>query len=516
MLDEAKLQIRAGRYRMATAGAVTDQTLMAVATEYENTVSRKIVSLVPDDLARRFPGNEPVLATLKYDGEGVFVYFEAGKFCFCFNAPSGRMRLGFPALDWLEKKLTAQGVRRCLLRCELWLPPEPGAIRRKGVSDVIRASFSGKEEDIAGLRLIVIDIVMLDGKDHRPNLAQFQTTWDALATLAGTDTTAPCFRMAGSIISEKQVVSWFNEQVSAGAEGLVIRRLQRAEALKIKPFRTIDAVVIGFVEGEFEEQYGVTSLLMALSHPEAVDAPLMLQTFGRVGTGLSDELRVSLLDNLRSMKVVAPLTMTDSDGRAVHFVKPTLIAEIAGEDLTPLAGKGAENRTQTFVWDKASGTYKFVGLAACPRLTFARFQHWREDKSLASGGARITQIVESAPKPEVKAPTVAAPVVLRREVYAKGTEAVRKLIVIQQPEAEGQFPYVIFWSDYSTKRAEPLKVTTQYADTESRANALADKLVVEGVTRGFVPYDPHAYLATAADNTPKPPTKKKAKKEEPE
>jgi hypothetical protein len=75
------------------------------------------------------------------------------------------------------------------------------------------------------------------------------------------------------------------------------------------------------------------------------------------------------------------------------------------------------------------------------------------------------------------------PKILRREVYVKG-EMLRKLVVAQRGGSEG-FPYVVFWTDYSGKRAEALKLSTQVAANAERAHALAEKLLAEGITKGF-------------------------------
>ncbi len=58
MIDRSKLAMR-GRYGIATGGAVTDHVLMAIATEFENTVMRKIAALSPAELATRFGGQGP-------------------------------------------------------------------------------------------------------------------------------------------------------------------------------------------------------------------------------------------------------------------------------------------------------------------------------------------------------------------------------------------------------------------------------------------------------------------------
>ena len=63
---------------------------------------------------------------------------------------------------------------------------------------------------------------------------------------------------------------------------------------------------------------------------------------------------------------------------------------------------------------------------------------------------------------------------------------VRKLVVVENSPGEGRFPYSIFWTDFSSKRAEPLKVTTLFAATDERARQLSEKLIAENITKGFV------------------------------
>src|SRR5580765_5282783 len=122
MIDTSKLTPKPGGSRFAPSGAVTDKILLDIASQYEMNVSRKMTAVKPEELARRFAGSEPVLETNKYDGEGVFVYYEDGKDAFAFNAYSGRVRIGLPVLSALQQQLKKQNVRKALLRAELYLP----------------------------------------------------------------------------------------------------------------------------------------------------------------------------------------------------------------------------------------------------------------------------------------------------------------------------------------------------------------------------------------------------------
>src|SRR5262249_26774649 len=122
MLDLTKLVPKPGGSRFAPSGAVTDKILLDIASQYETAGSRKMIAIKPDEIAKRFQGTEPILETNKYDGEGVSVYYEDGKDPFTFNAWSGRVRMGLPALADLQQQLKKASVRKALLRAELYLP----------------------------------------------------------------------------------------------------------------------------------------------------------------------------------------------------------------------------------------------------------------------------------------------------------------------------------------------------------------------------------------------------------
>jgi len=509
MIDRAKLLKKAGDYHLAPSGAVTDRMLLEIAGQFENQVMRKITALTPDQVGKRYTSEEPILATTKYDGEGVFLSFDEEQGLFAFNAPSGRVRIGLPALQALEKHLRKGKIRRALLRAELYLPKEPEEEKRPTVGDVARVSFQGSEQEVAGFKLALLDIIMLDGRDLRANEERFEETWKLLAELLGEDESGPYHRAAGAIIPEKELITYFDARIAEGAEGLVIRRLKRFDIAKVKPHLSIDAVVIGYVEGEFEGKYGIASLLTALTYQEERDGRLWLQAFARVGSGLNDSQREEFLDTFRALKVDAPLAMTDSDGRPIHFVEPKHLVELHGEDLITASSRDREHRTQLFSLGK--GAYRFHGLTPFPRMTFATFAQLRPDKDLKTGGARVEQILPKAEVPRVAEKPAEKSSILRREVYVKG-EMLRKLVLLQTgaDETREKLPYVVYWTDYSGKRKDPLKVTTEGAWTRERAFALADRLVADNVTKGFVRVGDDGEPVAGATPTEKAAAKPKA------
>lgn len=520
MIDTTRLTQKTGDYRFGPLAAVTDRVLMEVAEQYEIEVSNRFIGISPADLPTRYGPESRVLATTKYDGEGVFVYFEAGRDIeiFTFNAPSGRVRVGLPCLAELAAQLKARGTKKALLRAELYIRETVDG-RRCASADVTRASYSTDPTDPERLRLAMLDAVMLDGRDLRVHQSDFLTTWKILGELAGTNAENRVHRAEGSEVSGSELTRIFTERTSGGLEGLVIRRLDRAEVCKLKPRISLDAAVIGFVEGEFEGHHGMMSLLTALAYP-AGERGLQVQSVARVGSGFNDQDRIDWLGRLSPQRVEAPLAMSDSDGRPVRFVKPGLVVELEAEDVLP-SDEDASGQ-QVFAWNNTR--WNFEGLAACPRLLLPTFGRLRGDKEFAAQSVRLSQLTRR----EIAAPELInrnLPVleVIRREVYTKevkGAVAVRKLVVSRRPATAGAFPFVIFWTDFSAGRKTPLEVTTLYAHTEARAEALAQKLIAENITKGFDRLGaPKAVAVSAgaadgesasADEAPKP--KKKAAK----
>lgn len=485
MIDLSRLTKKSGDYSFGPRAAVTDRVLLEVAEQYETEVSNRFIAIKPADLSSRYGADSRVLETTKYDGEGVFVYYEAGKSpdIFTFNAPSGRVRVGLPCLAELAANLKARGTKKILLRAELYLRETVDG-RRCASADVTRASYSTDPADANRFRLALLDVIMNDGRDMRAHQSDFLTIWKLLGELGGTNVDKLVHRAEGSEVSGADLPRVFDQKTGGGLEGLVIRRLDRPEVCKLKPRRTIDAAVVGFVEGEFEGNYGMMSLLTALAYPAAKDR-IQLQSIARVGSGFNDQDRVDWLGRLSALRVEAPLAMSDSDGRPVRFVKPGFVVELEAEDILP-ADEEASGQ-QVFGWNSAR--WSFEGLAACPRLLLPTFHRLRADKDFTPQSVRLTQLTgREIASPELISRDMPSLEVVRREVYtkeAKGTLAVRKLVVGRRPATSGAFPYVVFWTDFSAGRKTPLEVTTLFAHTETRADALVKKLIEENVTKGF-------------------------------
>jgi hypothetical protein len=481
VIDKSKFVNKHGDYAIAQTGGIADPLLLGTATKYEEALSRSFKALSPADISSRFDGVNRLHWSEKYDGEGALLFYDKNVDTVAFAAPSGRARMGMQALKNAAATLKAKGIKKALLRGEIYLPAEKGKPRHS-IAEVTRASFSVEKGAADKLTLALYDILMLDGKDYRDDGGGFDEEWEKLGEIFGDDEAKLVHRARGGWCSGDELGKMLDQVLADGGEGVVVRHEKERDYAKIKPLLTIDAAIIGYVEGSSEGKIGVRSIFVALTHPAKGDSTIF-QTLTRIGSGIDDKMAVDLLERLKGLEVEAPLLLNDSDGREVNFVKPEIIVEIKGEDWNHNRTDGRPVRTQAFTWDSKKGAWSYAGVSACPRLIFPTFGKMREDKSVKDGGARIAQALEDA-CPPVKPPERTEAEVIERIVYRKGKDAVRKFILAKRG-SEDALPYIFSYTDFSAGRKDPLKVATAYAYTETRARALLEACLADNVKKGW-------------------------------
>jgi len=467
MFHDTKFTDKGNGFRFANSGGIADTTLLSIATQFKTGVSRKYKMLPARMISQIFSKAGDVLNTIKYDGEGTFVFFDSEKdICVAFNAPSGRTRIGLPCLQNAAKALKAAKVKKALFVAECYLKTPAGQRSRSG--DVSHITANGSKEERENLALAFYDAIMLDGKDLRENQKDCIKTWDKLGEIFGTDYSQNCHRAEGEIIPGSKMEAWFKTITEErGLEGIVARFLNNETIYKIKPSLSIDTVAVGYVEGDFEGKYGVLSILCALTDPEGKT----LQVLCRVGSGFSDDQRESLLENFQTLKTDSPVRMTDSDGRPITFLKPKIVVEVEGEAIMDTFLDGEAVTSQTLKWDKEKLT--FAGISPSAHLTHATFVRLRDDKVWDDGGTRMSQALSEENIKTILAPKQKenpTPILHLREVYAKTTKgetSVKKIVVVER-NAPGFHRFTLHWTDFSPSRKDALKTETQGVDSLDR------------------------------------------------
>jgi bifunctional non-homologous end joining protein LigD len=127
--------------------------------------------------------------------------------------------------------------------------------------------------------------------------------------------------------------------VQNGLEGVVAKRRDSAyrpgrrspDWLKVKSFKTQEAVIGGWTEGRGERTGSLGALLLGIPGDDG------LRYIGKVGTGFSENARRALLDDLeplgtRSSPFAPPLPAAEA--AKAHFVRPEVVGEVEFSEWT--------------------------------------------------------------------------------------------------------------------------------------------------------------------------------------
>lgn len=252
-----------------------------------------------------------------------------------------------------------------------YLPFQETAKRRR------KHDIEGVAQELP-LKLIVFDILYLDGKSllDEPQHKREQRVAHLVHSSRGLKSIMGIAEQP--METAEQLEAYFNETITAGLEGLVVKRpdaiyqpgkrnfnwikLKRQEEGHLED--TIDAVVLGYYAGKGKRAgFGIGAFLVGLynKHEDR------FETVAKIGTGLSDEGWVALRKKCDALKVMhAPINVVVDKNLAPDvWVIPEIVVLIRADEITksPMHSAGK------------TGTSP--GLA----LRFPRIMGYREDKS---------------------------------------------------------------------------------------------------------------------------------------
>lgn len=227
------------------------------------------------------------------------------------------------------------------------------------------------------LKVFVFDLLYLDGKEYMSKTheerrdvlrAVFQSFKDAKVQVIEEK----------EIFTAKQLEDYFNQNISAGLEGLVVKKidsvyqpgkrnfnwikLKRQEAGQLED--TIDCVVLGYYTGEGKRSsFGIGAFLVGV-YNKAEDR---FETVAKIGTGLKDQDWIEMKKKIDAMAVASKPknVVCDKNLEPDVWCSPEMVVLIRADEITmsPVhsAGKTADS----------------LGYA----LRFPRFMGYRPDKS---------------------------------------------------------------------------------------------------------------------------------------
>ena len=475
--DETRFSCKQGDYCTGPATALVDPLFYPRAQEYRRRLSGLMRPISGDDLFR-IPKASGYYGTRKYDGEFTLVAFD-GKKIVSVN-PGGTVRTGLPCFEEAAALLSKAKVKSCFLGAELYV--KDASAKRNRVHHVVKILRNPKSQaDLEKLGLAVFDILELDEKlvPATADVFDLLDKWFGKGKLAH----AVEYRVLDTLDAVKDLFEkWV---IGEGAEGLVVRHDQ-AGWFKLKLVHNLDAAIIGFSEGTDERKGMVHDLLTAVMRKDGTFHELT-----RVGGGFTEENRRILADELQRRIVPSEYVAVNNDYVAYEMIEPGPVIEISCLDLISENSKGGTVNRMVLDWDEN----KYSPLSRMPLVSVIspQFIRMRDDKEANVEDVNIRQLTELVEIPDVEKTAheaVAPPSkLLERVVYTKvmkGQKMVRKLLMWKTNKDEEEFPgYVVYVTDFSPNRMNPLERDMRVSNSEKSARELFKQLAEKNFVGGW-------------------------------
>ena len=456
---------------LSPLGTLTDRDLNEQLKRYKRIIAKRYRVIPSDKCDEILPEGQLWIST-KIDGQLWFLVARNGEAALC--AYNGRVLRGILLVDELAAKL---GTGNLVIAGELYAESKEG---RPRVQHVAKVLGDGKRAD--ELRFRAFDLVE-EGETDGLSLPYAKRLERLQALLSDEHI------ITTEIVTRDEAPKLYREWVlSEEHEGLVARS-EHGLTYKIKPSISLDLVVVAFgarINGETRELRELT--VAALTEDGEY------QIVGTVGGGFSDEARLTWHHKLEKLIVPSAFRMANSEGTLCHFVEPSIVIEVKCGDLLTHDGSDRPIRRMRV---KRDGTgYAPVAEYHTAVMLHPRFERERDDKTVDLGSVGLEQITSRVSLDEPVATRTGSSTALpdaeivERGVYVKetkGKKAVRKYVLIKtNKEDVADFtPFVLYTTDFSAGRAEPLKTGITVAGDREHADAQIESWKAENIKRGW-------------------------------
>lgn len=444
--------------------------ILQLAKEYKRKTASRYLSVSSEEITTKIIDSDLYSVSKKYDGHLYLLHFN-GKTSTLYNHGGEELSdLGLlqEANDLLKGKSS-----ELVLAGELFLHKEGERSRYFDLT----SSLNDNHKDI---RYKVFDVIFVDGEEKDLNIKELDTKLkDLLKGGVSISSVESSF-----VESRKDIESLFNSiVVEQNAEGIVVQS-DNGPTYKIKPLLTLDAVIVGFSEGEGTRLNKLKELLLALKISENE-----YLTIAKVGNGFTEDQRVSIFKDLESQKVDSDYVEVSSSNIAFTMVKPNKVVEFSCLDVFNENSKGEiKKMSLTFENESYSAVFKKPSVS----ITAGVFLSFRDDKKVNIedvGIGQITKIISLETNVKSNA-ALKESEVLHRQVYvkeSKGIKKVRKFVVWKtNKEDSNEYPaFVYHYTDYSPGRKDPLKKEIKVSESLKQIEDILKLELEANVKKGW-------------------------------
>jgi hypothetical protein len=214
--------------------------------------------------------------------------------------------------------------------------------------------------------------------------------------------------------------------------------------------------------------------------------------FTRVGGGFTDEDRREFVKTLKKRVAPSDYVAVNNDYVAYEMIKPGPVIEISCLDLIAERARGGPVNRMVLEWD--GKRYKALSRLPLVSVISPQYVSVRDDKEAVVDDVNIRQVNDLVKVPEIEKSAhqeQAQPSeLLERKVYTKtmkGNKMVRKLLLWKtNKDDQPDFPaFVVYLTDFSPNRQNPLERDIKIASTEKDARQLFDALAAKNFIGGW-------------------------------
>ena len=463
--------------RRTGVGGLKDEDLHARLKNYKKLVAKRYRVVWPDNIERFLPDGDLFIST-KIDGELWFLVKRGGEVALV--AYNGRVLQGVPVVEEAEKQLESVG--DIIIPGELFaIPPDGG---RPRVGHVATALHDEDRAKTLGFK--AFDLLREDGEDWL--YQSYADRYERLEELLGDGKRcAVVTTVQGDKSDAKQ---YFGEWVrSEKFEGLVVRS-EQGITYKIKPFITLDAIVIAFGERQEDGMAQVRELTVALLRDDGT-----YQILGTVGNGFDEQGRIDWHDKLSAIEVPSSFRMANREGTLCRFVEPKIVVEVKVSDIVDTDSRDMPVRRMALQYDEKNG-YSALGTLPIVSLIHPILVRERDDKEVDQQSVGLDQVYQHVPfagrDAKASAKDLSRSEVLDRRVWSKemrgGGTGVRKYVAFKTNKSDedpNYAPFVAFFTDFSPNRKDPLKTDLRVASDKDGIEAVVAEWVEGNIKRGW-------------------------------
>ena len=444
--------------------------MIETAQKYKRQTASRYLPVGAEEITSKIMEAESYGVSTKHDGHFYLLSFDGTKATLTNHG--GRVITDLPLLNEASALLKDK-CKTVVLAGELYLYKKDGRTR----SFDMTAALDDKSADIY---FAAFDLLTLDGEQVSLNLKSLDEKLNAV--LSGGKS---LHAIKNSIVeSRKDIAALYKSIVEDGGhEGIVVRS-HNGPTYKIKPLITLDAVILGYSEGQGSRAGMLREVLVGLC--VAKDEYLLLT---KVGNGYSEDERIKLLKDLEKKKVDSGYIEVSGSNVAFTMVAPNQVVEFSCLDVFGENSKGGISKMCLSYKD---GTYTATGKQPMASVISPVFIKMRTDKNPDTEDAGLSQITKiiSLDKDAAKKLDLKKSEILLREVYvkkSKGMKMVRKFMVWKtNKEATGEYPaYVYHYTDFSAGRSEMLKKEIKVSDSKKQIEEIFAAEILENVKKGW-------------------------------